>query len=91
MNFEDWLIGFIEGEGSFTKLGNGRYPEFSIFQANRTILESIQNFFNLGKIKLTGNKRAWQLRITGKEKCKQIRDFCEGKLQIECKTKQFEE
>jgi len=90
IGFEDWLIGFIEGEGSFTKLGNGKYPEFSISQDEKKILEKIQNFFGIGKIALTGNKRAWQLRITGKKKCKVVRDFCEGKLQMKTRVRQFE-
>ena len=89
--FEDWLIGFIEAEGSFTSMGNNTYPEFSISQDEKEILDRIQEFFGCGKVAKTGNKVAWQLRITGRDDCQKVRMFCEGKLQLEKRRIQFED
>src|SRR3989344_4581688 len=90
-NFEDWLIGFIEAEGSFTRLGNGIYPEFSVAQKDeKEVIERIQRFFGCGTVKETGNKVAWQLRITGRGDCQKVRAFCEGRLQLEKRQIQFE-
>jgi len=89
--FEDWLIGFIEAEGSFTSLGNGIYPEFSIAQKDeKETIERIQRFFGCGKVAKTGNGAAWQLRISGRDDCEKVKVFCEGKLQLEKRRVQFE-
>jgi hypothetical protein len=88
--FEDWLIGFIEGEGSFTRFSHGIYPEFSISQDEKEILERIQRFFGCGAITRTGNDVAWQFRINDMQNCRRIRDFCQNKLQLEKRRIQFE-
>ena len=54
----DWLTGFIEGEGWFSrqsyKLKSGEkkyYPTFAICQAERNIIQQIHDFFGCGSIR----------------------------------------
>ena len=89
-NFSDWLLGFIEAEGSFT-VSQRKYPEFSLAQMHeRDIFERIKEFFGgVGNIRKTHRKGGWQYTASNTQ-CWAMRDFCEGKLISRRKTKQFE-
>ncbi|MFQ6020415.1 MAG: LAGLIDADG family homing endonuclease [Candidatus Aenigmatarchaeota archaeon] len=89
VNFSDWLIGFIEAEGSFTcSSGKYKYPMFSLAQDDRKILETVKNFFKVGFIGKTGNDSSWEYRVTGRN-CWVTRLFCENKLISRKKKAQF--
>ena len=45
----DWLVGFIEGEGSFSVNHRGE-PVFYISQKEKEILDKIQEFLKMGKV-----------------------------------------
>lgn len=89
INFSDWLIGFIEAEGSFTA-SQKKYPEFSLAQMKeRGIFEKIKSFFGgIGNIRKTYKEGGWQYTISNIG-CWVVRNFCEGKLISNHKKKQF--
>jgi hypothetical protein len=102
-----WILGFIEGEGSFTydvARREGRefkVPRFTLNQTERSVLEILQGFFGGGNIYVRNyvGKDYWSSRkstrydyiVRDKETLEKIRDFCEGKLKHPKKKMQFEE
>jgi len=86
--FEGWLVGFIEGEGSFSS-NRGRYPVFALAQTDESILKRMQTFFGGGSVSYQPTHHAWQYSAYGKA-CWPIRRFCEGKLVMKKKIDQFE-
>ena len=86
MDFGSWLLGFIEAEGSFS-INKGRYPHFSLGQNEKEILEKIQDFFKVGAVARQGYN--WCYHVYG-HNCWHIREFCESKLIITERIKQFE-
>jgi len=97
-----WIIGFIEGEGSFTvnvvehkrKTKSGmkyyRYPNPAFFLVNkdRTALEKIRNFLGMGKINRHGNY--FHLDIRRKSETLRLVNFLDGKMKSELRVQQFE-
>ena len=101
---DDWVIGFVEGEGSFTHdREHRRYicPAFLIVNTDIGALRNIQRFFGFGDIKehqkinkLTTPRmriQSWQYRVAGFKRCTVLRDFFRGRLRTERKLKQFGE
>jgi len=93
---ENWLIGFIEAECSFTrgsttrrykdKLYKYKYPSFKVTQTEAVeILKYLKNFFGVGSIQ--GNK---EYVVNGRKGCIIIANFLQGKLIIKKRQKQFE-
>jgi truncated hemoglobin YjbI len=102
-----WVIGFIEGEGSFThdwvkREGKKvKVPRFTLNQTERSVLEFLQEFFGGGNIYVRNytGKDYWSHQkstrydyvVRDKDTLQKIRDFCEGKLKHPMKKEQFEE
>lgn len=75
---EEWVVGFIEGEGCFsrasysTKKGKVYYPVFSLQQSDLDVVVLLQNFFGTGftnERKWEGKsniskKRSWEFRLS---------------------------
>ena len=62
---KDWIVGFIEGEGSFYSQKQKHYkdkeyvyPRFSISQKDKEILEKVRDFLEMGHI--TKHKSSYQ-------------------------------
>lgn len=91
LDFGYWLIGFVEGEGSFTIAGR-KYPEFSISQKNgKEILGKIKEFFGgIGSIRKHGLRENAYIYTVSNAQCWRIREFCESKLLLKKKIDQFE-
>ena len=98
-----WIVGFIEGEGSFTvsvikhkretKSGMSRYylyhnPAFFLVNKDRTALEKTRDFLGLGKINRHGNY--FHLDIRRKSETLRLVNFLDGKMKSELRTQQFE-
>ena len=97
-----WIIGFIEGEGTFTVNVIGykrktmtetrqyRYqnPAFYIVQKDRKVLEKIRDFLGMGKINRHGN--LFHLDIRKKSDVLRLVEFLDGKMKSESKTQKFE-
>ncbi len=101
---DDWVIGFVEGEGSFTHDREHRryiYPAFLIVNTDIGALRNIQRFFGFGDInkhqkinqRITPRMRiqSWQYRVAGFKRCTVLRDFFRNRLRTESKRKQFAE
>lgn len=87
-SFEDWLIGFIEGEGTFTKT-SACYPEFSLHQdESYDTLMQIRGFLGIGKVEK--HLGGCQYRVAGRD-CWVVRNFCENKLRLPKRVRQFEQ
>jgi hypothetical protein len=102
-----WIIGFIEGEGSFThdwvrREGKKvKVPRFFVTQTERSVLEFLQGFFEGGNIYVRnyvgkdywGHQRStrYDFIVRDKNTLEKIRDFCEGRLKHSKKKEQFEE
>lgn len=87
IQISDWILGFIEGEGSFST--NRGFPRFSLFQNDFVPLVIIRDFFKVGSVTYKDNKHGWQYDVYGRN-CWPIRVFCEDRIVSPRKKKQFE-
>jgi len=97
-----WVVGFIEGSGSFTVniikhrretksgLKYYRYPNPAFFLVNkdRAALEKIRDFLGMGKINRHGNY--FHLDIRRKSETLRLVNFLDGKMKSELRAQQFE-
>lgn len=95
MNSE-WLIGFIEGEGSFiVRNHRNNIPIFSLGQNEKEILEKIREFLGFGIVTTPQNplrlgwKPYWQFQVNKTEDLMKLIEIVDGKLQTEKKQIQF--
>lgn len=83
---KEWIIGFIEAEGSFTytKSETRKYPRFLVTQKNKKILRKIKKQLPI-KSKIDYNKTndSYQLRIDSLERCKRLIRYLEGHIKNE--------
>lgn len=90
---EGWLIGFSEGEGSFTYSHSEGWPSFNITQNNKEILEKIRDYFGLGCVyKHCGRKdcKAWKYKSPHNlDDLEIIKNFFQGRLKTKNKQEQF--
>ena len=89
VDFESWVVGFIEGEGCPTYQHSGSSPEFTLVQNEREILERVRDYLGMGRITPTSNKKAWQLRVSNKPGCRKLRAWMLPRLQSETKRRQW--
>jgi len=90
----DWLIGFVEGEGSFSySHRNGyRIPRFSISQAGAMEeLRSIRKYLGFGSVYRRPNEGADVLQVRAINQCLQLVSLFEGKIRLYKRHRQFEE
>lgn len=94
----DWIIGFAEGEGSFSwKWVRGKKnPLFCITQKEKGILEQIKNYFGFGLLCRkrncdNENDVCWQYHVQKYRNLCTIQEFFRGNLRSSKKQKQFEE
>jgi len=97
-----WVVGFIEGSGSFTVniikhrretksgLKYYRYPNPAFFLVNkdRAALEKIRDFLGMGKINRHGDY--FHLDIRRKSETLRLVNFLDGKIKSEIRAQQFE-
>jgi len=101
-----WVVGFVEGEGSFTRTREHRsekyvYPAFFIVNADVDILRKIRRFFGFGDVNKhgeinrhaipRGKKQLWHYQVSGFKRCTILRNFFKGRLRTESKQRQFAE
>jgi hypothetical protein len=89
--FEDWLIGFTEGEGSFTHKTDWT-PRFSITQKNKPILDMIKSTLGFGCVYRHSKKRPdlWRYVVDGNwEALNTLRRLFDGRLRSDFKQRQF--
>lgn len=90
---EGWLVGFVEGDGSFTYKKSEGWPVFIVTQNDREILEKIRDYFSFGNVYKHSSSeecKAWRY-VSGHnlDGLKPIRDFFKGKLKTKEKKAQF--
>ena len=92
----DWIVGFLEGEGSphFHTNKNKLYPRFNIANTDKDILEKIKLFFGFGSIEFIPDKRpnrkqGWQYVVSNCEDCLRLVERIWFKLKSETKRNQF--
>ena len=94
----EWLIGFFEGEGSFSWGGQKDrtsknkmyryYPSVQICQKDTYILYDIKNYLGFGHMSKSGqNSHMWQYR--GYNQCSQFARKVYNKLKTPAKMEQF--
>ena len=97
-----WVVGFIEGGGSFTvsvikhkretKSGVKCYryhnPAFFLVNKDRALLEKIRGFLGMGKINRHGDY--FHLDIRRKSETLRLVKFLDGKIKSELRARQFE-
>jgi hypothetical protein len=96
MDFESWLTGFTDGEGSFIigiSQEKGRVkprvrPIFEISNQDLTILEKIKDYFGFGSIR-EGKNGVYDFYTKNIEEAAKIADFFR-KNPLIVKTKEFE-
>jgi len=101
---DDWLIGFIEGEGSFfiqywksprEGLEPYYYPQFSIGQKDEKILNDIRDYLGFGFVRtnfknMNGKRiKIWKFIVNKKIDNEKIRNLCKGRLRTGFKQAQF--
>jgi hypothetical protein len=92
---DDWIIGFIEGQGSFySARGRSRdkvYPRFSVTQKEYHLLSRIRNYFGFGGINHTDQPtgRVWQWVISNKHDLKLVIRFLDGRMRSEKKIREY--
>lgn len=96
----EWIIGFIEGEGSFTvgtSGGKKKIPVFSISQNEKEILLKIQKRLGMGRLyyhpanpQKNNSKDNWHLAIRKYEDVKKLCQIVDGNMHCVNKIKQFE-
>jgi len=93
IKFENWLIGFVEGEGSFTYRRSDGWPFFTITQNDREILERIKAFFQFGSVRKHCGRadcRAWRYVVCHNwNDLNKLREFFDGRLRMRGKQEQF--
>jgi hypothetical protein len=88
---KDWIIGFVEGEGSFsnhTSRGK-KIALFAITQKEKHIMEQIRNYFGFGILRERDNG-VWDIYVQRYKDLCSIRDFFRGNLKTTSKQRQFE-
>lgn len=98
---EGWIVGFIEGEGSFTvnpleieregkRVKRYRYlnPVFYLVKREREIPERIGNLLGVGRINRHGPY--FRLSVRKKSEVIKLMEFLDGKLVSGLKRQQFE-
>jgi hypothetical protein len=87
---DDWLIGFVEGEGSFSVMQTpaGHRPLFSLGQKGKEIIFEIRNYLNFGHISYNGV--VWVYAVTRYEDIRKLIYYFDGRLLMKPKQTQFE-
>jgi len=99
---DEWLMGFIEGEGHFCSTHTSKRPRFTLVQGEKAVLEKIQKYLGMGKIYLHSkvhvdkrgikHNKSYQLTIFRLDEVRRFRKWLETKeFNSESKRKQFEE
>lgn len=85
---DSWLIGFVEGEGSFSIMQTpiGHRPLFTIGQKEKEILFEIKDYLNFGYI---FRSAVWIYAVTRYEDIRKIISYFDGRLLTKSKGSQF--
>jgi hypothetical protein len=93
---DDWIVGFIEGEGSFhSARGRNRdkmYPRFDVTQKDYDLLAPIRDCFGFGGISYTDRPtgRVWKWGVCNRHDLKLVIAFLDGRMQSEKKRHEYE-
>lgn len=91
-NFLEWLIGFIEGDGSFyyRKVENNKLRlGFKISQKDPKVLYRIKKTLGFGSVKESANKRYWIYKVDDKKNFQRIFFLLNGNLVLTKRYIQF--
>lgn len=92
----DWIVGFIEGEGTFSgsqRTANYFQPNFTLYQNDRVILEKVQETFRAHNIesKIYVNQRGCHgLQINSIRICRDLYDLIRPLMHAPEKIKQID-
>ena len=93
---DDWIIGFIEGEGSFhSARGRNRdkiYPRVTVTQKEYDLLDRIRDYFGFGGISYTDQptERVWKWVVCNRHDLKLVIAFLDGRIRSEKKRQEYE-
>ena len=84
----DWIIGFLEGEGSLVPSTSTRHtPQFIIYQKDKKILDRVSSFLGMGRV--VRNRQGWALVVAKIEDQVKLLRLLENRLETERKRIQF--
>ena len=93
----DWVVGFIEGEGTFSGAMHTKthwQPNFSVYQDDRDVLERVQEFFAdldiIGGVYKSGARNNWKYSIQRKDECRKLYALIRPRMQIGIKIAQID-
>ena len=100
----DWVVGFTEGEGTFTVHAHWNHttrdgmtvqyridsPTFQVAQKGREVCDLLVEFFGFGFVNYRAQSDSWEYRVIGYEKCRRIALFFRGRLVLEKRRLQFD-
>jgi len=88
-----WLVGFVEGEGSFTYNKGDGWPVFAITHNDKRILEEVRRFFGFGQVIRHCGRidcRAWRFQVQHNPfALDKLKLFFDGKLKSPSRQMQF--
>ena len=100
---DDWVVGFTEGEGTFTVHAHWNHttrdgvsvrykidsPTFQVSQKLREVCDGFREFFGFGRVDYRANSDSWEYRVIGYKNCRKVALFFEGRLVLQKRREQF--
>jgi len=88
----DWFVGFLEGEGSFSRSKDGAgyiIPSFTLAQNDEEIMRKVRKFLGFGRIYYNKHTRTWFLQVRAQAENIKLMNLLDGKLRTIFKAKQY--
>ena len=92
----EWVVGFVEGEGTFSgSTRNYDYfqPQFSVYQKDRRILDEMVQFLaehGIPGARVYVSKSCHVLTVTGRPRCRSIYNLLRPHMHAQVKIEQIE-
>lgn len=87
--FNDWFIGFVEGDGTFSVRKRGDL-DFVVYQKEKAILEEIQQVYQFGSISRNRTTGVYRLTTSNERDLRKIIHLFNGNIRMKQRYQQFE-